>query len=278
MLSILKFPVELPRLATTGFVSPSSLCRESREHMGSRDVVLIAEDEVMIRNTARHILQEDGYEILFAADGGEALKISRNHSGNIDLLLTDVEMPNLDGISVFRQIVRERPDIRLLLMSGSTSARLEIPDSLCFLPKPFDPPGLRSKVREALGSRPPTVAAQKTILVVDHDETRRERTKGILRTGGYLVLIASSTEEAEQISDSFATIDLIVSGVLFPGQSGVHLAEHVEASDREISTLLISHFYPDVLKRVPGFPRQPEFLQNPFTADELLARVRRLLQ
>jgi hypothetical protein len=56
------------------------------------------------------------------------------------------------------------------------------------------------------------------------------------------------------------------------------LAEQVEVSKREISTLLISHFHPNVLRNVAGFSEQPEFLANPFTPEALLTRVRRLLQ
>ena len=92
------------------------------------------------------------------------------------------------------------------------------------------------------------------------------------------MLTASSVEEAEKASDSVATIDLIISGVVFPGQSGVNLAEHVEASARNISTLLISHFHPDLLRNMAGFSKQPEFLPNPFTPEALLAHVRRLLE
>jgi len=115
------------------------------------------------------------------------------------------------------------------------------------------------------------------ILVVDHIESRRERTKQILLDNGFAVLTTSRVEDAEVIANSIATIDLIICGVVFPGQGGVSLAQHVETSDRDISTLLISHFHPELLRNVAGFSKEPEFLQNPFTPEALLARVRRLL-
>ena len=87
-----------------------------------------------------------------------------------------------------------------------------------------------------------------------------------------------SARQAEALADTIATIDLqIISGIVFPGHSGIHLAEHVEASQRKVSTLLISHFDRDLLHKMPGFSRQPEFLPNPFTAEALLTRVRWLL-
>lgn len=118
----------------------------------------------------------------------------------------------------------------------------------------------------------------KVILGVDENVDRQERTKAILAEQGYIVLTAESAEEAETLCDTTEAIHLIVTGVVMTGDSGIHLAEHVEASDRSISTLLISHFSRDLLRMVRGFSRQPEFLPNPFTAEELLTRVRRLLE
>jgi DNA-binding NtrC family response regulator len=91
------------------------------------------------------------------------------------------------------------------------------------------------------------------------------------------VLEAASVEEAKALSVSIATIDLIISGVILPGQRGGDLAEYVKGSEYTISTLLISHFHPNLLAAIPGFAAQPEFLQYPFMPEELLARVRRLM-
>jgi two-component SAPR family response regulator len=88
----------------------------------------------------------------------------------------------------------------------------------------------------------------------------------------------NSAAEAKTIAESIAKIDLIITEVVFSADnSGVQFAEEVEASERNVSTLLISHFHPDILRNRVGFSRQPEFLPNPFTAEALLTRVRRLL-
>jgi DNA-binding NtrC family response regulator len=156
--------------------------------------------------------------------------------------------------------------------------QLQLPRSVPFLAKPFTPDTLLTKVNEILAPSRPAIDGLNVIMVVDHDADRRDRTRNILAGGGYAVLTAGSVEEAKVISNSIATVDLIVSGVVFPGQSGVALAEHVGASERRISTLLISHFHPNLLRDVAGFSQQPEFLPNPFTPEALLTRVRRLLQ
>lgn len=237
-------------------------------------LILLADDDVMIRNLVRTSLERTGYKVLIAADGREALELSQAHEDPINLLILDVEMPNLDGLSTYRQISLKRPYIKVLFMSGRISSQLALPSSVPFLHKPFEMSSILKKVNDLLPIEPPEL---KVVLVVDHNESRTNRTKTILVENGYAVLVARSVEAAEGIADSIAKIDLIISGVVFPGRSGVNLAEHVRASKRGISTLLVSHFYPDMLRNMKGFSAQPEFLQNPFTAEELLKRVRRLL-
>jgi CheY-like chemotaxis protein len=115
-------------------------------------VVLVAEDEVIVRNLVRHVLEAEGHYVLAAADGAEALQLSRSYSGSIDLLITDVVMPRLDGFALVKQLLDERPNVRVLLMSGKVSEA--IPD-LPFLQKPFAAADFRAKVRDVLGPAPP---------------------------------------------------------------------------------------------------------------------------
>jgi DNA-binding response OmpR family regulator len=103
----------------------------------------------MLRNLIRTLLDEEGYDVLAAADGS-ALQLSRTHEGKIDLLLTDVEMPRLDGISTYRRICAERENIKVLFMSGAIFESLELPMGSPFLPKPFVTAALCTKVREVL--------------------------------------------------------------------------------------------------------------------------------
>ena len=119
----------------------------------------------------------------------------------------------------------------------------------------------------------------KVILVVDDDSQRLARTQQILTEAGYRVLSARSAEEAETLAETDAVFDLIICSVVMEGggETGVHLAEHIERSKRTNSTLLVSHYGRDVLRHVPGFDRQRYFLSNPFGAEELLRRVRDLL-
>jgi CheY-like chemotaxis protein len=243
----------------------------------TRGLILLADDDVSVRNLVRKTVENEGFTVLAAADGAEALKLSLAHEGTIDLLLTDVEMPHLDGISVYRQIIRERPNIKVIFMSGGLRGRLELPGSLPFLLKPFRQDALVTKLKELLAIAPPAIENLQVILVVDQNAERRGRTNRILTDNGYAVLLSTTADEAEKIVASLQKIDLIISEVVFPGATGVDLAEQVDASARNINTLLISHFHPDILRNVQGFSKQPEFLANPYSPDELLMRVRKLL-
>jgi two-component system, cell cycle sensor histidine kinase and response regulator CckA len=84
-----------------------------------QSVILVAEDDVMVLNIVRVTLERDGYFLLTAENGEEALVLSRSYPGEIDLLLTDVVMPRMNGIQAAKQMRTERPGICVLLMSGS---------------------------------------------------------------------------------------------------------------------------------------------------------------
>jgi two-component system, cell cycle sensor histidine kinase and response regulator CckA len=110
-------------------------------------VVLIAEDEVMLRNMVRIALEEEGYFVLTAGDGEQALTLSRQFPSTIHALLTDIKMPNLNGLELRKTILTERPGIKVLLMSGYTDRPLE---NIPILLKPFGASVLTQRMRELL--------------------------------------------------------------------------------------------------------------------------------
>jgi DNA-binding NtrC family response regulator len=127
---------------------------EDPEHLRpshpDQPVILVVDDEVMIRNIARITLEADGYFVLAAHDGEEALHISRKFPGTIHALLSDVIMPKVDGLQLRERILTERPGIQVLLMSGNIDSAppFEVP----FLAKPFDLWVLKDRIRQLLTS------------------------------------------------------------------------------------------------------------------------------
>jgi len=118
------------------------------------ETVLLVEDEVSLRKLSRHLLELCGYRVLEAEGGNEALKISEKNGEQIDLLLTDVVMPQMSGRVLADELLKKRPGMRVLFMSGYTGQMVGqhgvLTEGSLFLPKPFTRERLAAKVREAL--------------------------------------------------------------------------------------------------------------------------------
>ena len=118
------------------------------------ETVLVVEDEQAVRDLTVRILQQLGYAILTASSGPEALEISQTHAGHIDLLLTDVVMPNMSGRQLADHIQGSRPKTKVLFLSGYTENTVVhhgvLDAGVDFLPKPFSRENLSRKLREVL--------------------------------------------------------------------------------------------------------------------------------
>jgi CheY-like chemotaxis protein len=144
------FKVYLPLEA--GSIHPASvappLARASGEH------VLVVEDEPTVRYMTSRALKEHGYNVLEASDGPEALRLVEHQNGKLDLIITDVIIPGLDGMELARRAASLRPDVPVLFMSGYTDhdiVRRGLLDSdQPFLQKPFTPDALIRRVADLL--------------------------------------------------------------------------------------------------------------------------------
>jgi DNA-binding response OmpR family regulator len=122
--------------------------------------ILLAEDEPALRILVQDVLGRAGYRVLAAEDGEEALAVSRGHGGTVDLLVTDIVMPNLGGRELAARLLEERPGVRILFMSGypNDARGFGEPGGSTgdLLRKPFPMRELVERVRAAL---PPQAAA-----------------------------------------------------------------------------------------------------------------------
>ncbi|MBN1936902.1 MAG: PAS domain-containing protein [Anaerolineae bacterium] len=118
------------------------------------ETILLVEDEVVVRELARRVLDRRGYTVLVAHTPGEAIQLMQEYHGPIALLLTDVVMPEMDGGELARRLRANRPEMRVLYMSGYTEDAIEpygiSTGRVSFLEKPFSPNALADKVREVL--------------------------------------------------------------------------------------------------------------------------------
>ncbi|PYO37139.1 MAG: hypothetical protein DMD74_01885 [Gemmatimonadetes bacterium] len=140
-------------------MSPEVQARVFEPFFTGDEVILLVEDEAAVRRVALHALQRYGYTVLEAALPSEALTICREHTGKIDLVVTDVVMPGMSGPDLAQQLLALRPALKVLLSSGypgeAIAHRGELFSGLAFLPKPFTPTGLARKVREVLDAPAP---------------------------------------------------------------------------------------------------------------------------
>ncbi len=120
------------------------------------ETILLVEDEEQVLGVARGILRRCGYHVLEARNAGEALLISEKHTQEIHLLLTDVVLPHMSGHELAERIQSQRPDAKILFMSGYTDEAIVqrgvLHSDLGFLQKPITPESLSRKVRDVLGS------------------------------------------------------------------------------------------------------------------------------
>jgi PAS domain S-box-containing protein len=120
------------------------------------ETILVVEDEAGIRALVRKILRRQGYDVLEASNGDEALAICREHPGQIDLLITDVIMPEVGGRELVDRFHEMRRDAKVLYVSGYTDDATiysgKFPPGTAFLQKPFTLGALLDKVKEVLGS------------------------------------------------------------------------------------------------------------------------------
>ena len=125
--------------------SPTRRCEET---------ILLVEDEAALREVTRRILSAAGYNVIVASDGLEALQVAEAHDAQIDMLLSDVVMPQMNGPLLAERLIAQRPSIRVLLMSGFAQPILDsgghLGAGIALIEKPFSGPALLAKIAQSI--------------------------------------------------------------------------------------------------------------------------------
>jgi two-component system cell cycle sensor histidine kinase/response regulator CckA len=152
------FRIYLPRHYEEAKAQDPEIIRETQaqDHTG-RGTILLVEDEDAVRSFAARALATRGYSVLEAASGEAALEILRERKEGVDLVISDVIMPGIDGPTLVKTLRVERPELRIILISGyaEDAFRKELSrdgQDLAFLPKPFSLKQLISKVKEVISA------------------------------------------------------------------------------------------------------------------------------
>jgi nitrogen-specific signal transduction histidine kinase/ActR/RegA family two-component response regulator len=154
------FTVYLPA-ASPGTATHHEKVVASPVRLGQAETVLLCDDDAGTRRLMCDVLRMAGYRVLEARDGEHALTVAREHDGPVDLLLTDVVMPHLDGPRLARRLRASHPELSVLFVSGWTESDVALDVAATdgdFLPKPFLPGDLLRRVRAVLDRRAPARA------------------------------------------------------------------------------------------------------------------------
>jgi CheY-like chemotaxis protein len=123
-----------------------------------RQTILLVEDDRLLRELTRDLLQASGYSVLEAGSGADALEVIRRYEGTIDLLLIDVVLPGMNGRELAVRVGQALPGVKVLYTSGYANDAIlrhgALDDDSLFLSKPYSPTELREKVREVLAVKP----------------------------------------------------------------------------------------------------------------------------
>ena len=149
------FTIYLPRHVLHTAIE-TGVCRPNTTARGN-ETILLVEDEAMILDMTTAMLKELGYTVLTADTPGEAIRLAIEHPGRIDLLMTDVVMPEMNGRDLAKNLLAINPNLNRLFMSGYTADVIAhhgvLDEGVHFIQKPFTMNDLSTKIREVLDSR-----------------------------------------------------------------------------------------------------------------------------
>jgi PAS domain S-box-containing protein len=146
------FKIHLPGYAAEAAPGPTE--PSVQKATGGTETILLVEDDLMLLQLTKTVLEEKGYSVLPASTPGEAIRLAKEHAGKIHLLITDVVMPEMNGRELTERLLPLSPNLKCLFMSGYTADviahRGVLEEGVHFLQKPFSIHNLAAKVREAL--------------------------------------------------------------------------------------------------------------------------------
>jgi PAS domain S-box-containing protein len=146
------FKIYLPRVS--GALDEEDRRSQQQEVSNGTETILLVEDAKLLARVTRDFLVSAGYRVLVAAEAAEALHIAAEFPGKIHILLTDVVMPHMNGRELSEELLKKRPDIKVLYMSGHTAGVISqtalLDEDVAFIEKPFSHDGLARKIRQLL--------------------------------------------------------------------------------------------------------------------------------
>jgi CheY-like chemotaxis protein len=242
-----------------------------------RETILVVENDDEVRKLVLQALTSFGYRILPAKSGDEALAIVKKHTASIDLMLTDVLMPKMNGKQLADNVHSVLPNLGVLFMSGHTGEvtlgrGLLDPGTPC-LHKPFTPEALGQHVRDALGE----TGLPRRILVVDDDAAIRTLFAAVLQEEGYEVVLAGDGAEAAK-AFAGSSFNLVITDLSIPHPEEIEPIRGIRQRQPGLKVIVVSGAYgSEALTKAVGMLDADAYFQKPVGPGQLLTAVRELL-
>jgi CheY-like chemotaxis protein len=237
--------------------------------------ILVVEDDPGLRALAEEVLASAGYSVLAASDGTHALQAAEQYCGSIDLLLTDLTLPNMCGNEIAALLQAVQPEMKVLFMSGHAEGAMTgngtLDPQANFIQKPWTPRGLREKISAVLATQAP----MQRILVVDDEEAIRDWLCAILEGFGHLVFTAKDGLEAKRLA-ARQTLDLMITDISMPNEEGLGIIRALRKTHPGLKIIAMSGSNAEALldAKLMG---AGAVLAKPFTAEIVLKCMRDLL-
>lgn len=242
-----------------------------------RETLLLVEDEAEVREFLRSELAELGYQVIAVPDGPSALAESANGQVQIDLLVTDVVMPSMNGRELAEAMQRTYPEIQVLYISGYTEDAIVkdgvLEEGLNFLAKPCSAEELAQKVRTIL-DRPRLV---KHVIVLDDDLQVREYLSEVIEEMGFRASGCGRAAEAISLLHS-DQVDLLITDLVMPEQEGIETILRVKRLFPNLRILAISGFGGGNYLKMARALGADATLEKPIDAQALKSKIAELLK
>jgi len=233
--------------------------------------ILVADDDSNLLDLLVDTLTTIGYRTVGVPCGFDALDLLRKEK--FDLMITDIRMPGMDGVSLLKKVRSHYPDLPVLFMTGVTAPEIlahATPDG--FLAKPFRIAHVEQMVENALNGDTDLLSA--AIRKVDDDSAFRDMLAEVLKREDFIPFAVSSGPEAlkELANGEF---DAVITDIKMPGMDGVELMGRIKNQQPDLPVILITAFFESQTDR--GISRTPSadgFLQKPFKVDKVVRMLR----
>ncbi|MGJ5817410.1 PAS domain S-box protein [Paludibaculum fermentans] len=244
--------------------------------LSGSETILLVEDDPGVREFAVRVLKELGYTVHEAANGEQALRIGRILGELLDLLVTDVVMPNMGGRQLSEALAPICRKMRVLFMSGYTQNAIVqhgvLDPGLEFLAKPFHSRSLGERIKEVLS----TPIRPRSVLLLEGDPAVSALLRDALEVGGYTVALATEASEAVARCRQ-KPVDLLVVDAVAPTLDALDQIHELSDELPHVRLVTLAHNWDEQIRREARRAGAHECLQKPVSLDLFLKTVRDLI-